>query len=212
MRSKPAGLVALILLFCVLVPFAAGAQGVKIDALKLYTDGKYEDSRTAALQELSADPKNIEAYVVVCWDLLALERWADAENYALKAYEIRKDPRITEILGESAYRLGRNEAALRHFQNYIAAVLEGARVGSAYYYIGEIYLRMARYAHADIAFSTALQYSPENARWWARLGWAREKANDEDGALEAYQSALKLEPRLEDALLGKERVLASMHG
>lgn len=212
MRSSPAGLVALVLLFCALGPFSAGAQGVKIDALKLYTDGKYEDSRTAALQELAADPKNIESYVVVCWDLLALERWADAENYALKAYEVRKDPRITEILGEAAYRLGRNEAALKHFQNYIAAVLEGARVGSAYYYIGEIYLRMARYAHADIAFSTALQYAPENARWWARLGWAREKANDEDGALEAYESALKLEPRLEDALLGKDRVLVSMRG
>lgn len=212
MRSKSAGPLALVLLFCALVSFPVGAQGVRVDALKLYSDGKYEDSRTAALQELASDPKNIEAYVVVCWDLLALERWADAENYALKAYEIRKDPRITEILGEAAYRLGRNEAALKHFQNYIAAVLEGARVGSAYYYIGEIYLRMARYSHADIAFSTALQYTPDNARWWARLGWAREKANDEDGALEAYEAALNLEPRLEDALLGKERVLASMHG
>lgn len=210
MRSKPAGLLALVLLLCCLLP--AAAQGVKIDALKLYTDGKYEQSRAAALAEISADPKNIEAYVVVCWDLLALERWADAENYALKAYEVRKDPRITEILGESAYRLGRNDAALRHFQNYIAAVLEGARVGSAYYYIGEIYLRMARYAHADIAFSTALQYTPENARWWARLGWAREKANDTKAALEAYESALRLEPRLEDAILGKERVLAAMRG
>lgn len=210
MRSKPAGLSALVLLFCCLFP--AAAQGVKVDALKLYTDGKYEESRAAALTEIGADPKNIEAYVVVCWDLLALERWADAENYALKAYEVRKDPRITEILGESAYRLGRNDAALRHFQNYIAAVLEGARVGSAYYYIGEIYLRMARYSHADIAFSTALQYTPENARWWARLGWAREKANDAKAALEAYESALRLEPRLEDALLGKERVLAAMRG
>lgn len=211
MRSR-LGRVAALLALCSLSLSGLAAQGAKVDALKLYLDGRYEESRTAAVAELAAAPNNIEAYVVVCWDLLALERWADAENYALKAYEVRKDPRITEVLGEAAYRLGRNDAALKHFQNYIAAVPEGGRVGTAYYFIGEIYLRMGRYAHADIAFSTALQYTPSNARWWARLGWAREKANDDDGALAAYEAALKLEPSLEDARLGKERVLASMKG
>jgi cytochrome c-type biogenesis protein CcmH/NrfG len=48
-------------------------------------------------------------------------------------------------------------------------------VGIAYYYMGEIYLRLGRFGHADIAFSTALQYSSGNAKWWARLGYAREK-------------------------------------
>ncbi|HET7839887.1 MAG TPA: hypothetical protein VFL04_09005 [Rectinemataceae bacterium] len=94
----------------------------KPDALKLYLDGKYEDSRRACLDELSADPANLEAYVVISWSLLALERWADAENYALKGYDLRRDARLTEALGEAAYHLGRNEAALRNFQNYVSVV------------------------------------------------------------------------------------------
>ncbi len=187
---------------------AASAQAAKTDALKLYLDGKSEEARVATLAEIAADPQNLESYVVLCWSLLALERWADAENYALKAYAIRRDPRVVEILGEASFMLGRNETSLRYFQSYVAALPEGTRVGVAYYHMGELYLRMGRFAHADIALTSALQFAPSNARWWVRLGWAREKANDAQGALRAYGEALRLDPRLEDAILGKERVAA----
>ena len=92
-----------------------------------------------------------------------------------RATPLRRDPRLTETLGETAYFLGRNDAALRNFQNYVGAVPEGGRVGMAYYYMGEIYLRLGRFGHADIAFSTALQFTPGSAKWWTRLGYAREK-------------------------------------
>lgn len=159
-----------------------------------------------ALDLLSRDPSDLEALILLCQDLLGLGRWADAENYGLKAWALRRDPRVSEILGEASFNLGRNDAALRYFRSYVSAVPEGSGVGSAYYFMGEIYLRLARYAHADIAISTALQFAPGNARWWSRLGWAREKANDRTSALAAYTQALKLEPRLEDALLGRDRV------
>jgi tetratricopeptide (TPR) repeat protein len=188
-----------------LIGFQAEAQDGN-EALKLYLNGKYDDSLRVCLEELALSPDNIDSYVVLSWSLLALERWADAENYALKGYALRKDPRLTEALGEAAFYLGRNEASLRNFQNYVSAVPEGGRVGLAYYYMGEVYLRMSRFGHADIAFTTALQYSPGNARWWARLGWAREKAGDPVHALEAYARALALDGRLQDALNGKERV------
>ena len=67
---------------------------------------------------------------MLSWSLVALGRYADAENYALKGYAIRRDPRLTETLGETAYFLGRNDAALRNFQNYVGAVSEGGRVGT----------------------------------------------------------------------------------
>lgn len=188
---------------------AAMAQSPYQDAQTLYSQGKYEESRQIALAALNASPNDIDTYVLLCSDLLGLGRWADARNYAAKAWAIRRDPRLLEIMGEAAYNLGGNDEALRHLQNYVSAVPEGVSVGTAYYYMGEIYLRLARYSHADIAFVTALQFSPGNARWWTRLGWAREKGNDSAGALAAYNAALRLEPRLEDALLGKERVESS---
>jgi tetratricopeptide (TPR) repeat protein len=204
LRARP-GLAGIALaLVLAAAPPAAGES--KPDALKLYLDGKFDEARRVSLDELSADPGNIESYVVISWSLLALERYADAENYALKGYAVQKEARLTEALGEAAYFLGRNDAALRNFQNYVSAVPEGGRVGIAYFYTGEVYLRLGRYAHADIAFSAALQYSPGNARWWTRLGWAREKSGDAVHSLEAYEKALSLDPRLQDALNGKARV------
>lgn len=176
------------------------------DALRLYVDGKYDDARRACLLEISATPANIDSYVVLSWSLMALGRYADAENYALKGYALRRDPRLTETLGETAYFLGRNDAALRNFQNYIGAVNEGGRVGTAYYYMGEIYMRLGRFGHADIAFSTALQYSPGSAKWWFKAGYAREKNGDAVHALEAYRKALDLDPHLQDASDGAARV------
>jgi len=194
--------------FAVILAILAGrvaAQGVA-DPQKLYLEGKYDEARRICLERILSAPDDIESYVILSWSLLALERYADAENYALKGYAVRRDPRLTETLGEAAYRLGRNEAALRNFQNYVSAVSEGGKVGIAYYYMGEIYLRLARYAHADICFTSALQYSPGNARWWARLGWAREKAGDFAYAIKAYETALSLDSRLDDAKNGRERV------
>jgi tetratricopeptide (TPR) repeat protein len=200
----------LVLALALALPLAA--QGGFAEAQRLHDQGRYEESRKLALEAIGANAGDIDSYVVLCADLLALERWADAQNYALKGYEKKRDPRLTEILGEAAYNLGNNEAALKLFQNYVVAVPEGSTLGRAYSFMGEIFLRKARYAHADIAFSTALQFVPGNARWWSRLGWAREKANDRTGALAAYRSALDLEPALEDALLGLSRVQGSNRG
>jgi tetratricopeptide (TPR) repeat protein len=187
-------------------PAQENAAGTSAEALKLFIGGRYEEARRHCLEELRGDPQSIEAYVVLAWSLIALERYADAENYALKGYALRRDPRLTESLGEAAYYLGRNEAALRNFQNYVSAVPEGTRVGQAYYFMGEIYVRLARFSHADIAFTAALGYTPLNAHWWMRLGWAREKANDPTHAIEAYKQALVIDPRLADAKAGLARV------
>jgi tetratricopeptide (TPR) repeat protein len=207
MSARVRRLVSLLILGLAMAGLSA--QSPTTEAQKLYAQGRYEESRKLALEALLADAGDIDAYVLLCQDFLALGRWADAQNYALKAYALRRDPRLSEILGEAAFNQGANEVALRWFQDYVTNVPEGSSVGAAFSFMGEIFLRQARYAHADIAFSTALQFSPANARWWARLGWAREKGNDRSGALNAYVTALRLEPRLEDAILGKERIESS---
>jgi tetratricopeptide (TPR) repeat protein len=210
MHSPRAALAA----FLTLALAALGALGLaaqdKPDALRLYVDGKYDEARRACLTEIAASPSNVESYVVLSWSLVSLGRYADAENYALKGYALRRDPRLTETLGETAYFLGRNDAALRNFQNYVSAVPEGGRVGTAYYYIGEIYLRLGRFGHADIAFSTALQFTPGSAKWWTRLGYARERSGDATHALEAYKKALSIDPRLQDASDGVDRINAKL--
>ncbi len=210
MRRLPEPRIAALALLLALAAGLApdlGAQVPKPDALKLYREGRYEESRVQCLQEIAQDPANIEAYVVLGWSLVAMGRYADAEIYARKAYdEVRKDPRVMETLGEASYFLGKNDQALRWFQSYITALPEGTRVASSYQYMGEIYIRTSRWGHADIAFRTALQFEPSNARWWTRLGYAREMGGDLRYSLEAYDAALKINPGLTDARLGRERV------
>jgi len=183
------------------------------DALQKYREGKFEEARQICMAEIEATPDNIESYVVLGWSLISLRRYADAELYASKAYNtVRRDPRIIEILGEAAYYQGKNQEAIRHFTNYINQLPDGSRIGTVYYFLGEIYLKQDKLNHADIAMRTALQYEPNNARWWSRLGFIREQQNDWQNALQAYQEALKISPALNDALLGRDRANEKLRG
>lgn len=201
---------ACVCLFALALAAPAHAQ-TKPDALGMYTQGRYDEARATCLSEIAADSTNIESYVVLVWSLLALERYADAELYANRAYTtIRKDPRIVEALGEAAYYQGKNDDALARFRDYINLLPDGSRIGTVYYLMGETYLRQARYSHADISIRTALQYEPQNARWWTRLGYVRERASDWSWSMQAYDAALAINPGLTDAVLGKQRVAARL--
>ncbi len=178
------------------------------DALELYRNGKYSEAVDACLAEIQESPNNLESHVVLCWALVAAERYEEAENWAEKGRAISKyDPRLIEILAESKYYRGFNDQALRLFQEYISYAPNGSKIAPAYAFMGEIYLRMARFRHADIAFSTAIQLQGLNSLWWVRCGYAREMAKDYRHALEAYNKALELSPNQQDAARGKERVM-----
>ena len=68
----------------------------------------------------------------------------------------------------------------------------GDRIHLAYFFLGELFIRIGEYNHADIALTTAVYHNPNTARWWARLGYAREMAKDYSHSLLAYEEALKL--------------------
>jgi len=158
-------------------------------------------------------PKNMDSYSVLGWSLLKLGRYQEAVDYAKRAIEIsRYDSRIVEILGEGYYFLGDNAQAIKYFQEYTVLAPTGDRIDDVYYYMGEIYIRMGDYNHADISFSTAVYHSPNIAQWWARLGYAREMAKRYKLALQAYDRALQLNPSFVDAVRGRQRVQAAMAG
>lgn len=195
-----------IIFFTLLLPSLAISQ-TKPDALNSYRAERYSEAIDICLAEIQEDATNIESHVVISWALVKAKRYEEAANWATKGRELSKyDPRLTEILAESNFYLGNNQRSLRLFQEYISYAPNGSRIALAYYFMGEIYLRLAKYRHADMAFSAALQLESMNARWWSRLGYAREMAKDYRFALEAYGKALTLAPSLQDAARGKDRV------
>ena len=197
---------ALLLAFLCMVAVPA-QQAVQQDALKLYREKKYTDAIAVCEKELAANPNNMDSYSVLCWSLIATDRYLEAEQRATEARKLNSyDTRLMEALGEAKYFLGKNNEALSMFQRFIANASETSKdIGLVYYYMGEIYIRQSRFQHADIAFSAAVRSSPTRDYWWTRLGYAREKTGDYKSALTAYDKALSLNAAQYDAKRGKER-------
>ena len=204
--------ISIAIFLVVVCTFQAFAQ-IKPDALREYRQGNYESAVEICKDEIAANPNNVESHVVICWSLLRLNRYNDALRYAQTGRALsRYDARITEILGEIYFYQGKNDEALKYFQEYVSLNPEGARIDSVYYFMGEIYIRQGKFRHADIALTTAVHWKPGDAAWWSRLAYARENAGDLSEAVAAYERAISLNPQLGDAHRGIERtrqVLAS---
>ena len=200
------------LLLISVVGFAVSAQESRQkDALALYREGRYEEAIEVCREELEIMPRRMDAYVVMGWSLLRLGRYDQAIEEAAKAYAISpSDFRIIEILGEAYFYRGNNQQALKYFEQYVVLAPTGDRIDQVYYLMGEIFIRLEEYNHADISLSTALYHSPSIAKWWARLGYAREMAADYKWAIDAYEKALQLNSGFSEALRGIERVREKM--
>ena len=179
----------------------------RLNASQAFQIGDFERSLTIGRSEITENPRNLESHVVVSWSLMALGRLDEARTYAAAARGIsRYDVRITLTLGEIAFFQGRNADALGYFQEFINLAPDGPRKDRVYYLLGEIYMRLGRFRHADIALTTAVHRVPGNAAWWTRLAYARENAGDFSAAVAAYERAISLNAQLGDAQRGLERV------
>ena len=199
-----------VFLLFVFVFFNPSFSQTKQDALVLYNNGKFREAILVCEAELQENPNRIESYVVMCWSLVKNKQYNEAEIRALDGLKISQyDLRLIEILGEARYYLGKNQAAMEQFERYVANAPEsGSRVGSAYYFMGEIYIRQAKYQHADMAFTAAVKKEPLLDKWWVRLGYAREMAKNYYEAMDAYDEALRLNSSSIDAERGRSRVSA----
>ncbi len=201
-----------VFLLFVFVFFNPSFSQTKQDALVLYNNGKFREAILVCEAELQENPNRIESYVVMCWSLVKNKQYNEAEIRALDGLKISQyDLRLIEILGEARYYLGKNQAAMEQFERYVANAPEsGSRVGSAYYFMGEIYIRQAKYQHADMAFTAAVKKEPLLDKWWVRLGYAREMAKNYYEAMNAYDEALRLNSSSIDAERGRSRVSAKL--
>jgi tetratricopeptide (TPR) repeat protein len=112
----------------------------------------------------------MDSYTVLGWSYLRLGQYENALTSARNARnEVRYDERIVEIEAEALFFLGRNIESLSLFEEYVSLSPTGQRIDLAYYYMGEIFLRLTEFRHADIAFpppcTTVLRW-PGGGRVW----------------------------------------------
>ena len=205
-KTSKSRLLASALFIFVFLPYYIHAQ--KDDALERYREGRYQEAARICLTEIDKTPRNLDSYVILAWALLADKRYQEAADWIVKGRTLSQyDPRLLESHAQALYHLGRNEESLHLFEDYIAYAPNGTKLGDVYYHLGELYLRLAKYRHADIAFSAAVRLDRLNSGWWTRLAYSREQAKEYRAALEAYATALQLNKNSTDALKGYERVL-----
>ena len=165
----------------------------KPDALVLYKNGRYAEAIAVCEAEIKENPNNLNSYVVITWALLASGQYEKTYDMTIDGRKIAQtDPRLIATQAEACFHLGKNSEALKLFQDYISYAPNGVRIPSSYYFMGEIYLRMGKYRHADISFSVAVTLDSFNSLWWVRLGYAREQTKEYSYSLEAYNKALSL--------------------
>lgn len=203
-----------LLVFALIASSIVSLFAQKPDALVLYRAGKYAEAVAVCEQEIAQNPRNVDSYAVLCWSLVGNKQYAKAEAKAIEGRNVNStDTRLMEILAEAKYYQGKNSGALEFFQLYLANAPQNSKdIGFAYFYMGEIYIRQAKYQHADISFTMAVHVEPSKyAYWWSRCGYAREMAGSYESSLKAYEKALSLDHSLAEAVRGKERVVAKLN-
>ena len=220
---KVAGLGVLLSVFLCAAPVWAQGLQTLDTALKLYSQGRqyqvsgqgaearkaFSSSLAVVEALLAADPARKDTIYLKCWNLFRLERHKEVVAIAEKALASSKDYRVAETLAESLYFLERDEEALKYFASYVeAAPMDDERLSSSYYFVGECYMRLKKYEHADIAFSTAVSLEKGMYYWWYRLGAVEEILGQYKRAYESYGKALELKKGFSAAVDGRARVKA----
>lgn len=201
-----------------------GAQDSYSAALSLFWDGRRLEmaetrkaesqlafQRSLAMTErlLSKEPSNPDLQTLKTWNLFRLHRYVDTVVYAQSVLNTREDHRVLETMAEALFFLNKNEEALSAFGRYFTIAPENDdRRSSAFYYVGEIYFRIKKYEHADIAFSTAVSMEKNMYYWWYRLGLVKEVLGQYRRAYEAFNASLALKSNFKPALEARERVKA----
>ena len=194
----------------------------KVDALAQYNNGRkaegagnkqeatqlYQSAVDACYAELKEKPNNIESYVVLTWALLRMEKYPETIAECNKALKIKPNEyRIVETLGEATFYNKQYAASMPYFEQYVNAMpSSAARYSTAYFFMGEIYRIQKKWEHADIAYSTAVRFSPRASLWWYRLGSVRESSGNKELAKAAYQQALSIRPNYPDAQAALQRL------
>lgn len=208
-----------ICVFLAFVSLSAFAQE-KPDALKMYRNGRdleamgrlddakgmYAKSIEVCLEDLTVNPKNMDAYTIHGWALIRLGKYQETVKVCLEALKITADYRIIETLAEAYFYQDNFKESLKNMEKYIDAAPRGERISTAYFFVGEIYRIQKQYNKAEIAYSAAVYLEPAISLWWYRLATVRESIGDKVFAKEAYQHALRLRPDYKAALEGLSRV------
>ena len=169
--------------------------------------GRYEEAIESYRAVLAVDPEFAMAHAGMGDALFRLQRYEEAiesldRSVALHAIPPTATARLI-LMGRAAQALGRNEAAVAHYER---AVEIDPGSADALDHLAAARFGEQRYGEALALYRTLLQVRPDSAVTHANLGATLSALGRPEEALESFERALSLDPNLEAARTNLERL------
>ncbi|MGD2064332.1 MAG: tetratricopeptide repeat protein, partial [Nitrospirota bacterium] len=155
-------------------------------------EGQVEMAQVAARDALKHDPDQEEALQILYELHTHAHAYDEALPYLKHLYEL--DPENTQRLAQLAQlylETGRSDEAIAVLEGYLA---DHPASVVAHFHLGRIYGAVEQFDKAADHFRRCTEERPDVERGWINLGAALEQGGDLDGAIQAYQGALDLNP------------------
>lgn len=162
---------------------------------KFYAAGRYQAAATAFKGVVMIKPGYARGYIELGSSYLALKKYALAEKAYLDAKRITDDACAACGLGMTYYGLGRHDDAEKEYQR---AMRLDPNDACPYAQSGTMYYELGRYPEAIVAFKQAATLWPSH-NTYMYLGHSYIYAKDYERAVEAYKTAVQINPKNERA-------------
>lgn len=159
-----------------------------------------------AIRDNPQDPEARVALAEYYLDQGAPKKALEQSTQVLKLYPDNQGAML--VSGIAAVRLQQPEAALSPLEQFVAARKDqpmaqtDTALETAYYFLGESYMKLERPAEAIPALEAALLINKTDADALYQLGMAYQANQQPQAALERYQQAVRLVPDFSEAYSG----------
>jgi len=175
---------------------------------------KYKEAEDTFRRAYAINPKDTRGLMGWVESLGAEKRWDEAIK--VLQGELAKDPNRNDLhmaLGNIAVRAGNFDLGISEFQKMLPSLDKNSKGrGEVYLRIGETYRRKGDLNNAVAALSKARESLPDSSPVVSSLALSLETAGRKKEAMQAYEQAIKLDPRNAIALNNLAFLLAENGG
>ena len=186
-------------------------EGLQIIAEALRKQGSYEESIDTYRAVLALDPEFAMAHAGMGDSLFRLERYEAAIESLGRSVDLHPHPPTATarliLMGTASAELDRTDAAATHYQR--AVEIEPGNT-DALDHLAKARFEAKRYAEALDLYRALLEIQPESAQTHSNLGATLFYLGRPEDALASFERAVSLDPGLEIARSGRERLKRSL--